>query len=320
MVMDFEKLLNLQRFADGATGGGGEGGAGAEGVDAAPAELPAPNHRRRRENPLANVRYGVDAQTEAPAGEGHAAAPQEESFDDLINGRYKADFDKRVQGIVQNRLRASKASEEQLGKLQPIADMLAERYGTDDPGALLQALSDDKALYEAEAVEKGVPVELLIKTKQLERQQKMLDRQQQEIAQRNQAEQEYANLLQQAAALKAVNPAFDLDAEMANPAFGRMVLKPPMGSGIPLESAYYAIHHREIEAAQRQQHMQVTQYAVAQTQQKVANAIAAGQHRPSENGATGASPAINKADPRNLTRADRDEIRKRVRNGERIVF
>lgn len=319
MAMDFEKLLNLQRFADGAGNGGGEGSAGAEGVDAAPAELPAPNHRRRRENPLANVKYGVDAQAEAPAGE-QTEAPPEESFDELINGKFKADFDKRVQGIVQNRLRASKANEEQLGKLQPIADMLAERYGTDDPDALMQALADDKALYEAEAVDKGIPVDLLMQTKQLERQQKMLDRQQQEIAQRNQAEQEYVNLLQQAAALKAVNPAFDLDAEMANPAFGRMVLQPPMGSGIPLESAYYAIHHKEIEAAQRQQHMQVTQYAVAQTQQKVANAIAAGQRRPSENGATGASPAINKADPRSLTRADREEIRRRVRNGERIVF
>ena len=319
MAMDFEKLLNLQRFADGAGDGGGEGGAGAEGVDAAPAELPAPSHRRRRENPLANVKYGVDAQAEATAGE-QTEAPPEESFDELINGKFKADFDKRVQGIVQNRLRASKANEEQLGKLQPIADMLAERYGTDDPDALMQALADDKALYEAEAVDKGIPVDLLMQTKQLERKQKMLDRQQQEIAQRNQAEQEYANLLQQAAALKAVNPAFDLDAEMANPAFGRMVLQPPMGSGIPLESAYYAIHHKEIEAAQRQPHMQVTQYAVAQTQQKVANAIAAGQRRPSENGATGASPAINKADPRSLTRADREEIRRRVRNGERIVF
>lgn len=319
MAMDFEKLLHLQRFADGAGDGGGEGGAGAEGVDAAPAEIPAPNHRRRRENPLANVKYGVDAQAEEPAGE-QTEAPPEESFDELINGKFKADFDKRVQGIVQNRLRASKANEEQLGKLQPIADMLAERYGTDDPDALMQALADDKALYEAEAVDKGIPVDLLMQTKQLERKQKMLDRQQQEIAQRNQAEQEYANLLQQAAALKAVNPAFDLDAEMANPAFGRMVLQPPMGSGIPLESAYYAIHHKEIEAAQRQQHMQVTQYAVAQTQQKVANAIAAGQRRPSENGATGASPAINKADPRSLTRADREEIRRRVRNGERIVF
>ena len=319
MAMDFEKLLNLQRFADGAGDGGGEGGAGAEGVDAAPAELPAPSQRRRRENPLANVKYGVDAQAEATAGE-QTEAPPEESFDELINGKFKADFDKRVQGIVQNRLRASKANEEQLGKLQPIADMLAERYGTDDPDALMQALADDKALYEAEAVDKGIPVDLLMQTKQLERKQKMLDRQQQEIAQRNQAEQEYANLLQQAAALKAVNPAFDLDAEMANPAFGRMVLQPPMGSGIPMESAYYAIHHKEIEAAQRQQHMQVTQYAVAQTQQKVANAIAAGQRRPSENGATGASPAINKADPRSLTRADREEIRRRVRNGERIVF
>ena len=319
MAMDFEKLLNLQRFADGAGDGGGEGGAGAEGVDAAPAELPAPSHRRRRENPLANVKYGVDAQAEATAGE-QTESPPEESFDELINGKFKADFDKRVQGIVQNRLRASKANEEQLGKLQPIADMLAERYGTDDPDALMQALADDKALYEAEAVDKGIPVDLLMQTKQLERKQKMLDRQQQEIAQRNQAEQEYANLLQQAAALKAVNPAFDLDAEMANPAFGRMVLQPPMGSGIPMESAYYAIHHKEIEAAQRQQHMQVTQYAVAQTQQKVANAIAAGQRRPSENGATGASPAINKADPRSLTRADREEIRRRVRNGERIVF
>ena len=319
MAMDFEKLLNLQRFADGAGDGVGEGGAGAEGVDAAPAELPAPSHRRRRENPLANVKYGVDAQAEATAGD-QTEAPPEESFDELINGKFKADFDKRVQGIVQNRLRASKANEEQLGKLQPIADMLAERYGTDDPDALMQALADDKALYEAEAVDKGIPVDLLMQTKQLERKQKMLDRQQHEIAQRNQAEQEYANLLQQAAALKAVNPAFDLDAEMANPAFGRMVLQPPMGSGIPMESAYYAIHHKEIEAAQRQQHMQVTQYAVAQTQQKVANAIAAGQRRPSENGATGASPAINKADPRSLTRADREEIRRRVRNGERIVF
>lgn len=62
------------------------------------------------------------------------------------------------------------------------------------------------------------------------------------------------------------------------------------------------------------------QYAAQKSAQRIAASVQANGRRPAENGANGAAAATNKSDPRNLTKEDRAEIRRRVRNGEKIVF
>jgi hypothetical protein len=99
--------------------------------------------------------------------------------------------------------------------------------------------------------------------------------------------------------------------ELKNPAFARLTAP---GVGIDVQTAYETVHLADIKA-------QGMQYAAQQTAQRMANAVRSNSMRPVENGLNGAQSASTvKSDPRNLTRADRAEIRRRVANGEKIVF
>lgn len=311
----------LQRFA-GDGGDGGDGGAGGVGTGVAEQGVAAPAGRARRENPLANVKFGKQPE-DAQNGQTAADQTNGETFESLIEGRYKVDFDNRVQDILKKRLAGHKKQEARLGQAEQILAILGDQYGMDvsDPGALdlealMRSVADDRRMYEQEASERGVPVELMMQEKKLERQQKALERQTQQAQQEQQSREQYNMLLAQAAQLKAQVPDFNLDHEMLNPDFARMV----MGAGVPLESAYYAVHHGEIEQNRRNQTMQMLNFAAQDARAKTANAIASGTNRPSENGLGNGSAAVIRRDPRTLTKAERAEIRRRVANGEKIYW
>lgn len=341
----FEMPMNLQLFAGEGGAAGGDGAApdagAATGVnqqaDAAPAR-----GRARRANPFAGVRFGieppqsaqqaaqnVDAHTDAAsqdAADGQQQKQQRPSFKDLIKGEYKDEYKAHMDRAMQGRFRDARVTEERMGKATPILQTLAARYGiagdpeTMDLDALSRAVEQDQRMYEDAAMREGVPVEVYMQQTRLQRQQQALDAQRQQFAAENAARQEMGELMQQAQALQAIAPEFDLEAEMEDPRFARMVLKPPRGSGVPLEAAYYAMHHAEIEAARRQQQIQVTQHAVQQTAQRVANAVASGSRRPTENGVSSVAAAATRSDSRTWSKEERAEVRRRVRNGEKIYL
>lgn len=327
-MVDISKLyLNLQFFAEGGEGDGGAGAADTGVNDSQEAAVPA-RRRARRENPLANVKFGIqdDIDTNSQvAADTTATEPARRSFEELIAGEYKDDYDKAVQKVVRRRVSEEKAAQTRLNKQMPILQIMAERYGIDstdpaniDVDALLNALNEDKRLYEDEAYREGVPVEMLMRSKQLERQQAALNAEKRAAAEQQQMQSEYLEMQSQAVALKAQFPEFDLDAEMQNPSFGRMVLKPPRGVGMSLESAYYAVHHREIMEAKRMQSMNFAHQAVQTANKMTANAIASGSRRPAENGVANVAGSMVRTDPRSLTKAERAEIRRRVNSGEKI--
>ena len=329
MVNTYELHINLQLFA--GEGGEGEGAGAADSGVTNAQEVAVPASRRaRRENPLANVKFGIQDEDPAPesqvaADDTPAAEPARKTFEELISGEYKDDYNKAVQDVVRRRVKEEKAAQNKLNKQLPILQIMAERYGIDtsdpaniDVDALLNALNEDKKLYEDEAYREGVPVEMLMKSKQLDRQQAALNAERRAAAEQQEMQQQYLAIQQQAVALKAQFPSFDLDAEMSNPAFGRMVLKPPRGVGMSLEAAYYAVHHNEIMEAQRQQKMAFANQAVQAANQMTANAIASGSRRPAENGVANAAGSMVRTDPKSLTKAERAEIRRRVNNGETI--
>ena len=76
--------------------------------------------------------------SQQPAGTQQApvAQAQEESFESLIEGKYKQDFQKRVQGIVRDRLKGQK---QQLDRLTPVLDTLGQLYGVELPAARVPA-------------------------------------------------------------------------------------------------------------------------------------------------------------------------------------
>lgn len=316
MTNTFE-LLDLQRFA-------GEGGAtGATDGDSADTGV---NNAQGAAVPA--DRRAMQTANEAGA-EGQAAADTTErrSFEDLINGEYKDDADKYVQSILRRRLKGEKALQTRLDKQLPIMQILSERYGVDasdpnniDSDAVLKALNEDQALYEAEAIREGVPVDLYMRTKRMERENAALLAEKRAAEEQTEMQREYGDLMQQAAAMQEAFPGFNLENEMANSHFGRLVLKPPRGLGWSVEDAYYAVHRREIMNQMQQQQRQYAQQAVQQAQQKTANAIASGSRRPVENGVSTTAASIPGTNPRNWTREERDRVRREALSGKKIYL
>jgi len=62
------------------------------------------------------------------------------------------------------------------------------------------------------------------------------------------------------------------------------------------------------------------QYTAQQVEQKVANSVRAGQRRPAEAAMGGNGGVVHKSDVSKLTKADIEEINRRVARGERITF
>ena len=308
----FPKLLNLQLFAE-----GGDGGTGAEGATGATATAAVSQKKGVKSNPLADVKYGTQAEEAAPVAEVEATPAPVEAVEDrnakfeaLIKGEYKDLYDQRVQDTVQKRLKGSKENEAKLNSLTPILDMLAKKYGVDasDIKALNKAIEEDDSYYEEEALEKGVSVEQLKAIRKMERENAELKKQMEEQNRRDNANKLYAQWMEQEQQTKSVYPSFDLRTEMQNPKFVDL-----LRSNIDVKTAFEVIHKDEIIPA-------AMQYTAKQVEQKIANKIIANGARPTENGNSSQGASLTKSDVSQLTKADRAEINRRVARGEKITF
>ena len=105
----------------------------------------------------------------------------------------------------------------------------------------------------------------------------------------------YRELLTQAEALRGRYPDFDLDRELEEPKFARL-----LNSGVDPRTAYEVVHHEELAGR--------------------AARLAENAARPQENGLGSAPAAVSKPDPRQLTRAERRALRRRAARGEEIVW
>ena len=257
------------------------------------------------------------AETEVPAEQEKPKA----SFDDLLNDEeYKGEFNKRVQDIVQKRIKNAKASEDKLTKLAPLLDLIAHKYNVDlettDIDELVQKVTDDDELYEQEALEKGLPVDALKQIRKVESENALLrraeaDRQaEKEEAERRAAfNEQFQKLRDEGNAVKAMYDSFDFDTEMRNPDFMRLAFTP----GVGVKTAYEIIHKDEIIGG-------AMQYAAKKAQQQAAASIASGSKRPVEGWTGNSSPANTKIDVSSLTSAQRKEYIRRAAIGEKITF
>lgn len=271
------------------------------------------NSNSTAENPVGD---GVATEAE---GESIATTEQgDETWDSLIKGRYKDDYDKAVKDAINKRFKNQRDLQSQIDSIDPMMRALAQRYsvGTNPDGsipiqALMQKVMDDNSMYEDEAFQRGMSVEDLKQMKALERENEALKRQSQMSAE----QEEWNRLVEQGNAVKEVYPDFNLDAEMENPQFGRL-LATMQRSGFPnpIQTAYEAVHREEIMGG-------AMAYAVKQTQQKISNSIASGMNRPRENGTTQKSAGTATGlDPSKLSKADIENIKMRAARGERITF
>ena len=313
------RSIDLQLFAEGgssASAAGAEGsGTGAEGVTTADG-MPATSARAKN-NPLADVKYGIqenaeDAQVaDAQNTAGQVSAEERAAkFEALIKGEYKDLYDAKMQDTIQKRLKGTKDTVDKYNALAPTLETLAKKYGVDptDIEALNHAIDEDNTFFEDEALEKGISVEQLKEIRKIERENADLKKQMREQSVRENADRIYAGWLEQSEALKQIYPNFDLDAEIKKPRFVDL-----LKNNGDVRTAYEVLHKDSIISG-------AMRFAADTVQKKLANNIIAGGNRPSENGIGQTSPAVVKNDVSQLSRADREEIIRRVARGEKIRF
>ena len=307
-------FFDIQFFGEGAggagggTGAGGDAGAGAS-ASGQTAAAPAQPQNGRKGNPLADVQYGKQA-TAPDAGGQINTDERTARFEELIKGEYKDLYDARVQDTITKRLKGNEATVQKYNSLAPVLDLLAGKYGVDvnDVDALSKAIEDDETFYEDEALEKGLTVQQVKEIRKMQRENAALKAQMD--AQKNQeaANALYAAWMQQAEQVKGVYPGFDLATELQSEQF-RALLR----SNVPVQTAYEVVHKDEILPA-------AMHFTAQKIQEKTLNNVRAGQRRPSEGAMAGQGAVSIKSDVSQLTKADREEIARRVARGERIVF
>ena len=302
----FIPMLSLQLFAEGAGDGGTAEG---QGVTAGVAS----QQKKGVSNPLADVKYGIQEEAAPVAGvqtETTAVVDRNAEFEKLIKGEYKDLYDARMQDTIQKRLKSSKETVDKYNALTPTLEMLAKKYGVDigDIESLNKAIQEDDSYYEEEAIEKGITVQQLKEIRKMERENAELKAQMEEAQRQENGKKLYAAWMQQADETKKVYPSFDIQTEMNNPKFLEL-----LRSNIDVRTAYEVTHKDEIISGA----MQFTAQAV---ESKLAKKIASNGARPSENGMSSQSAAVVKSDVSQLSKADRQEIIRRVQRGEKIRF
>ena len=147
----------------------------------------------------------------APTGEAEPApaagvTDDTSEFEDLIKGRFKSQFDEKMQSAIKARLKGAKEIEGRYQTLQPALQKLAQRYGleADDAEGLCHAILGQQTRDEAAA------------------------------------DRVYSAWLQQAQEAKSAYPDFELQKELADDQF-RALLR----SGVGVRTAYEARHMDE---------------------------------------------------------------------------
>ena len=243
---------------------------------------------------------------------GQPARDFDAEFDAMVKGDFKDAYNKKVQGIIKDRLKGSKQTESKLKDAEALLSLVGERYGWDgkDMESLRASLESDKAYLEEEALEKGMTVEQLAQIKQMERENKVLREQQRQADERAAFEQKFAGWNAEAEALANVYPGLNLMEEFNNPTFVRL-----LDSGVGVKAAYQATHFDELMGG-------ALQYTAQQTQKAVLDGVKANGMRPNENGTKGSNGANQRIDVTKLTKEDRQRLMDEVRRdpNKRITF
>lgn len=313
-MINHNKWQILQLFAGEGSGGsagtGGEGGAGTAAtgdtsVDAGQQRLrelgvPESKIRKHRANRTVPARTQEGAaQTEQGTKTQAAAATTEPAQTEQTPTRMSweeitkdPEYNAELQKIIKARVKDGNQNKAILEMLAPALKVLAQEHGLDpenlDHEALVKAVTGE---YDNKALEMGVSKETVIK---LDQQQRTLEQQK--------FQNHIQRLEQEGEAMRAVFPNFDLQAELQNPIFARLT-SPNMGMSV--EDAYYAVHRREIQAAN-------DQVIAKRTAQQISNAIQSGSLRPDEAGSGTQAPSVTTFDYKNMTPAERKALKNRI--------
>lgn len=309
--------INLQLFAEGGAEGGsqGEGKAGGAGFDV-DAELAkygikprgkvaaAPEKAEEQEAEEAageaeNETTGNDNGAGEPVAEAENERDPDDEFEELIKGKFKDSFNKRTQGIINERFKKSKSTQQELDALYDAIDPYLQKLGIKrgDVKALREAAEKDRTNFTEAAFRNGSTAEeemnkyssrraeQAAKTQTEQRQQQI-----RQAVEEQRSKELYDKWMKDEKELQKTYPDFNLRKELAdNPDF-LTALK----AGLPMKFAYEGSHFEEKMAAVAGS---VAQNAAINT----ARSIAANRQRPSETGLNGSTAVAGKKDYAKMT-------------------
>lgn len=264
---------------------------------------------------------------EGETGEGEqaekkAADPAEKrrAFGQLMQGEYAAEFEEAMQRAAQ----VAAQNIQNNPQVKALMDALGEAYGVDTSSpdslaALTDAVKNGKvkndAYYETLAAEKGISVKTAREMDRMEGELQRANAEKQRAEQMRAAAEHQqrvaavqAQWQAEAEKLQQKYPSFALDEVLNNPTVADMIRR-----GIGLEAAYRAAYFDQLMENQ-------TALTAKQVEQGVTARIQQRGQRPTENGVRPGGAAETKVDVEHMTRAQRAELARRARRGERIVL
>ena len=300
--------LNLKMFdgAGGASSGTGDGtGTATSGANE------GTSSGANNSKDLSKVVYGKQP-TVAEDTSSNTQDDAQSRYNEYRNGEGKDFINKEIENAVKRRFKDHSELKKSNDKMQSVMNAVAMKYGIDptDTDGILKAVAEDESYYETAADEAGMSVEQYKKMKQLEAENAQLQAIRQEEDRRKEFDAKYAEWSMQADFAKNEYPNLDLNAEMQNKDFFGLLTR-----GIDVKTAYQVIHHDEIVQSAISTATQRTAQAV---QQQTVNNIRSKGLRPDESAGSSQAGFTFKADPHKWTKADREEIAKRVARGEKI--
>ncbi|MBE6747905.1 MAG: hypothetical protein E7557_01590 [Ruminococcaceae bacterium] len=222
----------------------------------------------------------------ADAGQVENSVTADDEFESLIDGKFKEQFRKRTQSIIDKRFKETKQLEEFKESVSPLIQKLNEKYGVDE--------GDTKALAER------------IFNKENEIDNKNTSN---EKAEHNTLKEQVASWVKETDEIKEFYPDFDFKNELKNSSlFGKLLY-----NGVPLKTAFEVIHKDEILSG-------AMTYTAQKVREQVVKGIEAKGRRPLENGIASESGIVTLTDVNALTSKDILKILKQVENGANVKF
>ena len=212
----------------------------------------------------------------------------EEEFANLINGRFKEQFTRKTQAIIDKRFKQTKELQEYKERVSPVVQSLMEKYGVEDgnEGNLLDFIK------EKEETSVNTPSENEV------------------VSERGKnLRGKISSWVKQSEDVKNTYPDFDLRKELReSKLFSQLLL-----GGAPLKAAYETVHKDEILSG-------AMAYTADKVREQVVKGIEAKGRRPIENGVSSESAVVTSVDVNSLTSQDILKILKQVENGANISF
>ena len=231
-----------------------------------------------------NSESGENISVDAEQVENEVTADEE--FESLIDGKFKEQFRRRTQSIIDKRFKETKQLEEFKSSVSPLMEKLNEKYNNEN--------GDIKGLTEKIFSEEN-EIDSKNTSESKEKQNNLKD--------------QIASWVKETDKIKEIYPDFDLKNELKNSTlFGKLLY-----SGVPLKTAFEVIHKDEIISG-------AMSYTAQKVREQVVKGIEAKGRRPLENGIASESGIVTVTDVNALTSKDILKILKQVENGANIKF